>query len=432
MLKRVFLVFFLACPVAAFAYLDPGSGSALLYALVGLCISVIYFVKGLWLDVTLFFGRAKGDGGLLETEADILFHSEGPQYDHVFFPVLSRFDGTERIVYVTQYERPEASFPRLPDFVSHFAIDSGPRGFASLNLVRAKVFVTTTPQLDVMMFRRSKKVPHYCHLLHAACDISTYRFFAFDQFDSILCAGDYMKDSFRELERQRKTRPKLLLTTGVTYFDDFARRAGDTGDADNSGDAGSSGDCRSAGQKTLLIAPSWGPNSLFAVYGASFLERVPRGYEVVVRPHPQMKVSQKALYDEMRGAAERLGFTVNESSANGAILAGSDALITDFSGVAYDFAFGYGKPVIVVDTKIDYSLFEGRFLNTAPLPEGVRVPVGTVVGESDLPGLGAIVERAMAHGKEQASAQRDRYVANFGRAGEVAKAQLVDILHGVN
>lgn len=425
MLKRVFFVFFLACPIAAFAYLDPGSGSALLYALVGLCISIVYFVKGLWLDVTLFFGRAKGDGGLLETGADILFHSEGPQYDHVFFPVLSHFDGTENIVYVTQYERAEGKFPRLPDFVTHFAIDAGPRGFATLNLVRAKVFVTTTPQLDVMMFKRSKKVSHYCHILHAAGDIAAYRFFACDQFDSILCAGEYMKESFRELERQRKTRHKLLLTTGVTYFDDFARRAGDVGDA------GDSGDGRPAGLKTLLIAPSWGPNSLFAVYGASFLERVPRGYEVIVRPHPQIKVSQKALYDEIRGVAERLGFTVNESSANSAILAKADVLITDYSGIAYDFAFGYGKPVVIIDTKIDYSFIEGRFLNTAMLPEGVRVPVGTIVGESDLPELGAIIERAMTHGKEQANAQRDLYLANFGHAGEVAKAQLVDILHGV-
>ncbi len=285
MLKAIYLVYFLFCPFQLFAYLDPGSGSALMYALVGFCISVAYFVQGLWLDLSLRMGRAGTGNDLLSAKADILFHSEGPQYDHLFLPVLERFTGSEKIVYITQYKRDEGKFAALPPFVNHFELDSGPKGFAVLNMVQAKIFVTTTPQLDVMMFRRSRRVAHYCHILHAASDISTYRLFSFDQFDSVLCAGEYMMDSFRRLEEQRRTRRKRLFATGITYFDEVAKLP-DKSIADKK-------------RKTILLAPSWGPNGLFSVYGVDLLRRLPGGYEIVVRPHPQLKISQREIYDEV-------------------------------------------------------------------------------------------------------------------------------------
>ncbi len=423
MYRVLYVFFFLAAPIPLFAYLDPGSGSALLYALVGLFISISYFAQGLWLDVSLYFGRRQKGKNLLGTKADILFHSEGAQYDHLFVPVLKQFSGKERIVYITQYVRDGDRFPVLPDFVDHYVLDSGAKGFATLNLVQAKVFVTTTPQLGVMMFKRSKRVGHYCHLLHAASDITTYRFFAFDQFDSVLCAGDYMKESFRELERQRKTRRKQLFTTGITYFDEFSNQRPANGTED--------GRPEGVGRKTILLAPSWGPNGIFSVYGPEFLKRLPAGYDIVIRPHPQLRISQKEIYDEVARLAAELGFELDLSPSNAAVLARADLMITDFSGVGYDFAFGYEKPVVVIDTHLDYSLFEGRFLNTALWPEGVRSSVGRTVDESNIGDLPAIIQASLEEGREQVRKTRDLYLANFGRASETAKDQLLEILGGI-
>ena len=162
-----------------------------------------------------------------------------------------------------------------------------------------------------------------------------------------------------------------------------------------------------------------------------FLRRLPRDCDLVLRPHPQLRISQRELYDELVGLARELGMEIDESPSNAAALARADLLVTDFSGVGYDFALGYGKPVIVMDTHMDYSLFEGRFLNTSPWPEGVRSSVGIEVDESRLEELPAIVAEALSRGGEGAAELRGRYLANFGRACEVAKAQLLEILDGV-
>jgi hypothetical protein len=418
-MTRLFWFFFLlAAPWQLFAYLDPGSGSALLYALVGLSISVVYFLKGLWLDIRLKLGMSKRGQDLLTFNADFLFHSEGPQYDHLFVPLLKLFPDSYKIAYVTHYEREGTAFAALPEHIKNFSVETDAKGFALLNMARAKVFVTTTPQLDVMMFKRSKHVQHYCHLLHAASDISTYRWFGFDQFDSVLCAGAFMEKSFRTLEELRKTRKKMLFVSGVTYFDHFAQMA----DKSLAGKA----------KKTILIAPSWGPNALFSVYGTAFLKHISSDYEIIVRPHPQLKKSEKALYEEVRHYCNDADIRIDENPDNSATLQRADLLITDFSGVAYDFAFGYEKPVITLDVPMDYSLFEGRFLNTAPYPEGVVLEVGRCVSKEEIDNLNNIITQELSRSKTDIIKSRDTFLANYGSASPTIKNQLVSILDQIN
>ncbi len=103
-------------------------------------------------------------------------------------------------------------------------------------------------------------------------------------------------------------------------------------------------------------------------------------------------------------------------------------MITDFSGVGYDFAFGYEKPVVVMDSPIDYSIFEGRFLDTALWPEGVRYSVGIMVDSGNIDRLPEIIERAMTQDADAARKKRDEYLANFGCASEAAKGQLLELL----
>jgi len=51
-----------------FAYLDPGTGSLILQALVGIGAGVAFFVANYWHRIRSFFSRKNKDGNLNEKE----------------------------------------------------------------------------------------------------------------------------------------------------------------------------------------------------------------------------------------------------------------------------------------------------------------------------------------------------------------------------
>ncbi len=73
----------------AFAYLDPGTGSLLVSALVGLLATLLFFIKGLFYKIRRsilgFLGRAAEDDRVGQA---IVFYSEGRHYWSTFRPVI--------------------------------------------------------------------------------------------------------------------------------------------------------------------------------------------------------------------------------------------------------------------------------------------------------------------------------------------------------
>src|SRR5690606_18804018 len=161
----------------------------------------------------------------------------------------------------------------MPPGVDHREIPPGMVGYAHLNNVQADVLVTTTPQLDVMTFRRSRRVGHYVHLQHAIGESRYVRPYAYDYFDTILCCGPILERNIRRMEMLRGSSPKALLPTGVPHYEELARGARDSAPPTDT---------------VVLVAPSWGPLSMFEAFGVEFVERLAARFRVIVRPHPQM------------------------------------------------------------------------------------------------------------------------------------------------
>ena len=87
-----FLVFFII-PTPAFAYLDPGSGSMLLYFLMAVFASIFYYLKGFIYKFKSLIINEKADKRLINLEdIEIFFHSEGGQYWNVFKPIIDELE----------------------------------------------------------------------------------------------------------------------------------------------------------------------------------------------------------------------------------------------------------------------------------------------------------------------------------------------------
>ena len=70
-------------PLGAQAYLDPGSGSMLLYFLVGFFAAVANAVKDFGHRIGTFLMRLTNGGRTPELNAEIVMHSEGAHYWNV-------------------------------------------------------------------------------------------------------------------------------------------------------------------------------------------------------------------------------------------------------------------------------------------------------------------------------------------------------------
>jgi hypothetical protein len=406
----LFAAVLLYCP-PAFAYIDPGTGSALVYLVAAVVLSVYFAVRGLYYRALEFLFRARTKS----CKCCLALHSEDPRYEIVFLPVIRALArrGIE-FTYFTMYERDE-SFEPLPPQASHQAIPPGLMGYSLLNHIEAKVLVTTTLQVDVMTFRRSPRVKHYCHIPHTLSEARYIRPFAYDYFDSVMCCGRLLRDNIRRIEAIRKLPAKQLFETGVPHYDELLSRASATSMSQRKDD-----------RTTVLVAPSWGPLSLFQVMGTGFIEGMTERYRVVVRPHPQMKISQAAIYESL---FKLPGIVIDTAPSPAEAMANADILVSDISGIAYEFAFIFERPVIVIDTDIGCGGFEGHLLKDTPRMKELCREFIVPLTKREMDDLFDHIESILArHSREKIVEKRNALIFNFGSAGDAAADQIEGLL----
>ncbi|MED5585303.1 MAG: CDP-glycerol glycerophosphotransferase family protein, partial [Verrucomicrobiota bacterium] len=98
--------------------------------------------------------------------------------------------------------------------------------------------------------------------------------------------------------------------------------------------------CRIA-KNTVLIAPSWGQKNIIESMGLELVGKLRKaGIGVTLRPHPGILRNNLQAVAEIR---ERFdsddGFTYENPSDKSASFFYSDLMISDYSGVAFEYAF---------------------------------------------------------------------------------------------
>ncbi|MCE3224267.1 MAG: CDP-glycerol:poly(glycerophosphate)glycerophosphotransferase [Nitrospira sp.] len=405
----------------AFAYLDPGSGSMLVAGLVGLLASLLFFLKGLFYKsrraVLGLMGRtAKED----QSRHQLVFYSEGRQYWNTFKPVIDELVGRgEKCAYLTSDEQ-DPGLLYASEFVSTKHIGTGAKAYAQLTILEADVCAMTTPGLDVLQIKRSKGVSHYAHLLHAPTDVGTYKQYSFDYFDSIFLSGAHQEKSLRKLEELRGTRRKLLPMTGCLYYDEMQRQAKELEAAPVAGSP-----------VTVLIAPTWGLNGLLKKFGARILTPLlEKQWHVIVRPHPQSYISERELIE---GLQEKLTHYPNlqwdRDNDGTQSMARAHVMVSDLSGIVFDFAFLFEKPVVTLKFDLNKLGLEAADIPWDLWELTVLDTIGRRIEEQALDALPTIIEQEMSlpNRGQIIRRLRDESVANFGCAAKQVANELLRI-----
>lgn len=323
-------------------YIDPGTGSMLFSIMVGAAATLFFLGKAAILKLKIFFSGKK-DGSVVDSSFQkYVIYSEDKRYWNLFKPILDEAEKRQiEIKYFVSNDQ-DPVFQQNYQYVKPEVIGEGNAAFAKLNMISAGVVLMTTPGLQVYQLKRSKSVKHYSHILHMPNDATTYRLFGLDYFDSVLCTGDYQKEDIRTLEKQRGIKEKELVTVGCPYLETLQSKISSLPEETDH-------------PFTVLVSPSWGASALLAKYGEKLLDPLSEsGFRIIVRPHPQSKKSEAEMLERLQKRYEN-NKNVEWDFAGDNIIAmkKSDIMISDFSGIVFDYTFLFDKPVMYVTADLD-------------------------------------------------------------------------------
>ena len=399
-------------------YIDPGTGSMLLTVILSVVTALVFVFRGVFikLKIRIQGGNVKS----YNTKIPCIIFSDSKRYWNVFEPIC---DEMERREMECQYWTASPDDPALSRDYLHVKtefIGEGNKCFARLNLMKANICLSTTPGLDVLQWKRSKDTDWYVHVFHALDDGTMYRMFGLDHYNAILANGNSQIPKTRELETLRHIPEREIVITGSTYLDELKKRQQELlADADTARDG-----------KVILLAPSWGASSILNKYGADFIEAlVSTGYRIIIRPHPQSKTADPQLLEDLQKRfpdSDMLEW--NYDNDNFRVLSMADLLISDFSGVIFDFSFIFDRPIIYADTEYDTSPYDASWIEEEPWLLHTLPRLGKKLDEKDFGNMKEIIDDVLTNDLYSKGREESRK-EGWDHVGEAA-VRVVDYIEG--
>lgn len=356
-------------------YIDPGTGS-MLFSIVITLVTMLYFVgKAAIIKLKFVLSGGKATAGS-KGEHPFVIYAESARYWTVFKPIVDEFEkrGVDVLYYTANEQDP--FFSEKYTHITGEAIGEGNKAFTRLNFLEADVCLMTTPGLDVYQLKRSRGVKHYSHVLHAVSDATSYRLFGLDYFDSVLLSGEYQKAHVRLLEDKRGIQRKGLEVVGCPYLDVLQEKI-------------VSLDPIPTDKFTVLVAPSWGSNGILVKYGQRLLDPlVATGFTVIVRPHPQSVTSEKEVLERLQKRyQDNASLEWDFSRENLTSLSRANIMISDFSGVIFDYAFLFDRPFLYVHSDFDDRQYDAGDIEEKAWKIRILPDIGIELKEADFANL---------------------------------------------
>ena len=396
-------------------YIDPGTGSMLFSLFIGLAAALTFGLRALFMKIKFFLSGGKASKNESDKIPFVIF-SDHKRYWNVFKPICDEFEkrGVD-LVYLTA----SPDDPALTAGYQHIKgeyLGENNKPYARLNMLNADIVISTTPGLGVLQWKRSKGVKLYVHVPHTVDDLSGYRMFGLDYYDVVLTTGQNQIDLIRKIEELRPAiAKKELVTVGSPNLDAMKARlseesskassklpdrepsnvsaqgTGEYADASNAADGSGK---KNKGKKTVLVAPSWGVSGILSRYGEKLLDSLSKtDFNVIVRPHPQTVVSEQNILKPLEEKYQNIEW--NYDNDNFSVLDKADLLITDFSGIIFDYSLVFDKPLIYADTNFDTLPYDADWISEPMWSFRVLPRLGLQLKEEDFDKIGSIINQAI-------------------------------------
>lgn len=373
----IFYIFLIQVFNPVYAYIDPGTGSMLL-SLVLSIVGTLFFIFNLLIIKLkrLFFIKNK-----IENKFPIVIFSEGKMYWKIFKPILDEFEKREKTVTFLTCNEDDYVFDENYKYINAEYIGTGYSAMSKMAFLKADICLMTTPQLDVLQLKRSKFCKNYVHIFHSISSSNDYRLFALDFYDTVLCDAEFQINDIRAIEKKRQLPAKDLKIVGSPYMDYLEKCLNKS-------------DIQKNNNFTILIAPTWGQDGLLYKYGSKLIDKLVKdNYNIIIRPHPQSLIVEKNIIKKLENQySSNKNITFDYDNNNLISMAKADIMISDFSGIMFEYAFLFNKPILYQNSKMNDEIYDYSELGIKPLRYSVLNDIGVELTENNIDSIDKIVE----------------------------------------
>jgi hypothetical protein len=284
--------------------------------------------------------------------------------------------------------------------------------FGILPLLTCDAFITPKSTLFWNRPRRGLRI----HAFHSPVSLhQVYSEGSFQGFDVFFANGSHQVRELQGVMKARKQKTYRIFEIGSEIIDVyFADRQ------------------PFSALNTLVYGPSWGPTSSVRLFGKAIVAAVlDTGVKLIFRPHPVSYLHDKTALSEIEETfANHPNFSVFDIQKGGRIAPDADGLISDFSGVALEFALGYEKPVFFIDVpqKIMNPNWSA-YWHEPGVEKTYRDKIGKLAFSPEMLGQQIMaLKKAPETFKPMASQYYDELVFNRGQAADMAIRAVCELL----
>lgn len=270
--------------------------------------------------------------------------------------------------------------------------------------------IMTMPDLEKYHIKRSRvrKDIEYLYLSHGlGSNALTLRKGALDWYDSMFCVGIDSETEVREMEELYNTKPKLLIEAGYPLIDNMIADYEKMEKRENS-------------VPKILIAPSWQPDNIIELCCEELLnELMKSGYDIVLRPHPQMVRQVPERFEELHRLYDGTNVEIQTDFSSNSPVLEADVLITDWSNISFEFAFTTKRPVLFIDTPMKIMNADYDKIPTKPIDITLRNVLGRSLRTDELSRVNPVIEEFLAgrdEYREQITAALNEHMFNVGKS----------------
>ena len=284
----------------------------------------------------------------------------------------------------------------------------------------ADIVVMTTPDLQKYYIKRSmvRDDVEYVYIDHGMNSVNLMlRKGALDAFDTVFCSNDSVLQEIRAQEKVYGLKPKTLVKYGYAMIDQMIRTYSDQPPVKNE-------------PPVILIAPSWQEDNIMDICIDGILRNLlPLQLQVIVRPHPQYVRHYPEKLDALRkNYRDFANFCLQEDFSSNQTVFNADILVTDWSGIAYEYAFTTLKPCLFINTPMKVMNPDYRDIGLEPFDLVIRNQIGIALQPKETDQIADAIERLLhepVFSKESIANLRDKSLYNVGCAASVGADYLI-------
>ncbi len=286
----------------------------------------------------------------------------------------------------------------------------------------ADVVVMTMPDLENYHIKRSylRKDIEYIFIPHSMDSLNmTMRYKSMDAYDTVYVTGKDQRAEAEATNVKHNLKNRKIVDWGYSLLDEMIE------DYEKNH--------KESKEKTVLIAPSWQKDNIIDLCLDEILGKLKgHDYKVIVRPHPQhvrhMKEKFEILKDQYKN--DKTIEIQTDFSSNNTVF-DADLMITDWSGICYEYAFTTKKPVLFINSPMKIMNPNYKEIDVEPINIWCRNKIGRELELNELDTIDKEVESMLKSSKEYKKKITDitnEYVYNLGHSGEVGAEYIIECI----